>query len=707
MAKPDDSAADRRRKTIQFPGKEKASSAANSASMPQEEKGRLQEELRAHQIELEMQNEELRRAQVELDVIRARYFDLYDLAPVGYCSVSGEGTILEANLRSGELLGIPRGEMLKHPFSQFIVREDQDIYYFHRKLLAETGRRSFELRMRRRDGTIFWTQLVMTHEPESSGAPVCWTVIVDITERKQAELALRDKEAELQTIFENAPVSMFILDKEGRIVRANALARLFNVARSRDVPENLHGRVLGCFRPREPGAASDRPVCKDCSVEGCAIERLVATSFQNGQSCQQAEVTHSVMVGAEEQILKLQVSTAKIMVGSRPMVALAIQDVTQQKLMEERFRQTQKMESLGVLAGGVAHDMNNVLGAILGLASSNLSTQPTDSSTYRAFEIISQAAARGAVTVKSLLSFARNSPEIEEVLDLNGIVLEVSRLLEHVTQSRVRVNVDLADTLKPIRGDGGALGSALMNLFVNAFDAIPSQGVITLRTRNVDDLWVEISVEDTGTGMTEEVRKKAVDPFFTTKEIGKGTGLGLSTSLNTVRCHRGTMEIESEPGRGTKIHLRFPVWTGFVSQHATAVNPPERFANALTVLVVDDDAQVQDAMREILHVLGHRPSSALSGKEALAQMEGGLDPDVVILDMNMPELGGAEILPLLRKAKPGVPVILSTGRDDDTVRDLSIAYRDVRVLGKPYEIKQLIYELNRIKPRGRDNSTIQ
>ncbi len=693
-------AADLRRRAEKSLGKKMPSSEESFASLSPEEGHRILEELRVHQIELEMQNEELRRAQMELDVSRARYFDLYDLAPVGYCTVDGQGLIQEANLTSSDLIGIARGAMVNLPLSQFIFRQDQDIYYRNRKRLVETSnQQSCELRMVRQDGTIFWAHMAMTIEPGSDGEPVCRIVIVDVTERRRVEEVLREKEEELQTIFEDAPVSMFILDQEGRINRANARARRFNWDRGGSVLNQQYGHVFGCFRSiASPGNSAASILCRSCTVRECPVEHMISESFRTGQSYHEVEVSQCVRTQGKEQALKLLVSTSKITVGGSPMVVLSMQDITRQKQMEEEFRQSQKMESLGILAGGVAHEMNNVLGAILNLSSINLGIQPPDTPAYRAFDIINQAATRGKATVKGLLSFARKRPEHEEVLDLNSIFIEMTRLLEHVTLSRVCIDIDLEPGLQPIRGDASALSSAFMNLCVNAFDAMPNQGTLTLRTRNVDKNWIEVFVEDTGSGMSQEVLEKAVDPFFSTKEVGKGTGLGLSTTLSIVTYHRGLLEIQSKPGQGTRIVMRFPVCEVVAPLPKPEMEPTsESSTRSLTVLVVDDDVQVQDAMREILQLSGHSSYSVFSGEEALAKMEKGLQPDVIILDLNMPGLGGAETLPLLRALQPNVPVILSTGRDDAVVHRLVAAHPGVTILPKPYEISELLQELRSIQ----------
>jgi len=374
-----------------------------------------------------------------------------------------------------------------------------------------------------------------------------------------------------------------------------------------------------------------------------------------------------------------------------------VQDITDRKHTEEetaklqaQLLQSQKMESLGTLVGGIAHDMNNVLGAVLGLASANIEAQTPGSPAHRAFDTIIKAAARGGLMIKSLLSFTRQSPAEERQLDVNAILQEEIRLLERTTLSKVDLELDLEPALHPILGDAGALSNAFMNLCINALDALPKDGTLALRTRNVDSDWIEVTVEDTGTGMPMEVLERAMDPFFTTKEVGKGTGLGLSMVFNTVKAHKGQMDIQSEPGLGTMVRMRFPAFTQATeSTEPTAESQPVRSQRMLNVLLVDDDELIRSSMQAILQTMDHAVFTTSSGEEALLTIEAGFEPDVVILDMNMPGLGGSGTLPRLRALLPDVPVLLSTGRADQAALDLAHAYPHVTLLPKPFNITEL------------------
>ena len=377
-------------------------------------------------------------------------------------------------------------------------------------------------------------------------------------------------------------------------------------------------------------------------------------------------------------------------------------DITERKYLESQLSHSQKMEGLGILAGGVAHDMNNVLGAILGLASIHLEVQPPGTPIYRSLQTITKACNRGGELIQRLLGFARQRLAEGRELDLNALIGEEVRLLERTTLARVSLQTDLADNLKPIRGDAGALSQLLMNLCVNGVDAMPEGGVLMLRTRNLEGEWVEVEVEDSGMGMSPEVLAQATAPFFTTKDPGKGTGLGLSIAHSTMKAHQGSMKIDSEPGRGTRVTLRFPAC---VTQSlepeaepalAMAAGSPE--GAPLHILLVDDDELIRQSMRASLELMGHRLTTAPSGESALQQMAAGLQPDLVILDMNMPGLGGSGTLPRLRVLRPGLPVILATGRVDQRALDLLEAHAPVTLLPKPFDMAALREHLNPLVP---------
>jgi signal transduction histidine kinase len=369
----------------------------------------------------------------------------------------------------------------------------------------------------------------------------------------------------------------------------------------------------------------------------------------------------------------------------------------ERRQLEQQLARTQKMESLGSLAGGMAHDMNNVLGAIMALASVHRRQAEPASSLQHGMDTIIKACERGGALVKGLLGFARQDLSQVRLLDLNTVVVEEVALLKHTTLQRVRLEMDLDDHLRPILGDPSALSHALMNLCVNAVDAMPEGGTLLLRTRNGPGGTVELAISDSGCGMSQEIQEKALDPFFTTKPEGKGTGLGLPIVYGTMKAHHGKMTIQSATGAGTTVLLSFPAGEGETAPAAgraagTGTN------TGLDILVIDDDELVQASLGQLLEALGHRPTMAERGEEGLRLLEKGLPADAVILDWNMPGLGGAGTLPRLRELRPELPVLLSTGRADKAAQEATLRISGVTLLLKPFTLEQMEKRLEGIPP---------
>ncbi len=393
-----------------------------------------------------------------------------------------------------------------------------------------------------------------------------------------------------------------------------------------------------------------------------------------------------------------------------------IQDITERKreeearrVLEAQLHQSQKLESLGSLAGGVAHDMNNVLGAILGLASILREGADPVSPMAKNLDTIVNACLRGRGVVKSLLYFAHKDLQDERRIDLNGLVQEMSELLSHTTLKRVQFQMDLQEGIGPLRGDGGALSHALMNLCMNAIDAMPGGGLLRVSTREAGDGGLELRVKDSGEGMAPEVLAKAIEPFFTTKPLGKGTGLGLSLAYGTMKAHEGTLELLSQPGRGTEAILRFPASRVDRPEPVPASAPvsTEDPPLGLKILLVDDDELIRESLGPLLEMLGHKVTLTSGGMQALQLLEDGLPVDLVVLDMNMPGMSGREALPRILDRRSGLPVILSTGYGDQEIAPLLEEYPGVSCLRKPFSMKEIQQKISSlgIRPRGSSERT--
>ena len=376
------------------------------------------------------------------------------------------------------------------------------------------------------------------------------------------------------------------------------------------------------------------------------------------------------------------------------------QDVTPRRVadaehqsLEAMLHQSQKLESLGSLAGGVAHDINNVLAAILSLASAHRHALDAAQPLAQALDVIASACIRGREVVRSLLCFARKDLATVGPVQLNEVVRDLVQLLGSTTLKRVALTTRLQEPLPMLKGDASALSHALMNLCVNAVDAMAGGGELTLTTSAPLGGGLVLSVRDTGHGMGPEVVKRAVEPFFTTKPRGQGTGLGLPMVFGTMKAHGGTLELHSEPGAGTEVVLTFPASAVLAEVAPPAPAPVAASGQALSLLLVDDDELILASVAPMLTMLGHQVHTAPGGREALAHFEAGLEVDLVILDLNMPGLTGAQTLPLLLARRPGQPVLLASGNAAQDLVPLLAAHPGVDSIQKPFSMAEITAKL--------------
>ena len=406
------------------------------------------------------------------------------------------------------------------------------------------------------------------------------------------------------------------------------------------------------------------------------------------------ELNYSLTIAGGEKLFEARMAPCE---GDR--VIAIVRDVTEHRRLLLELQHAEKMESIGSLAGGVAHDMNNVLAAIMGMASVLEVGNPDREAMGKALGTITRACARGRDVVKSLLYFARKNLEATGPVNLNAIAGEVVHLLSYTTLKRLEISTGFQEPLGLIEGDAGALSHALINLCVNAVDAMPEGGALEIRTRARGGWGVEISIKDSGNGMSPEVLRRAAEPFFTTKPVGKGTGLGLAMVYGTVRAHKGTFEIRSQEGLGTEVILGFPRLAGPAGEGAAeASGPGDRARGPLRILLVDDDELVRLSVAPMLTAIGHEVQTAESGLEALERVQAGLDADLVILDMNMPGLNGAQTLARVLALRPGLVVLMATGYSDESVAPLLKDYPNVHSLRKPFSLNEIRVKLAAIAP---------
>jgi PAS domain S-box-containing protein len=489
---------------------------------------------------------ESRRAEGALLASELFYRDLLERQGEGFGLVDAEDRFLFSNPVGDRIFGVKDTGLAGRSLLDFLEPDQAQVVRMQTEHHLAGQSSTYELRIRRESGEHRYLQVTVTPRFTEGPGPVALiSVFRDITERKLAEAAICASELKFATAFMASPDALAIgRVVDGRLLQVNeGFTQLFGWSQ-----EEAQGRSI------LPGDLGMWARVDDW-------EGLLARVRAEGRASEQ----ESVLRRRDGTFLLGLLSATPMDLQGEGCLLLLARDVTERRRAEEEkarlqaeLIQMQKMESLGSLAGGVAHDMNNLLGAILGLASARMETEPPESPAYRAFSTITRAAQRGGELVKSLLSFARRSPGVAEDLDLNRLVEEQVQLLERTTLARVDLRMDLDPNLPSIQGDSGALAHAIMNLCINALEAMPGGGTLALGTRRTGVGWVELFVEDSGHGMPPEVLDRAADPFFTTKPPGKGTGLGLAMVFSTVQGHGGRMEITSRPGEGTRVLVRLP-----------------------------------------------------------------------------------------------------------------------------------------------------
>jgi two-component system cell cycle sensor histidine kinase/response regulator CckA len=588
--------------------------------------------------------------------------NVFEVAGIGMAITSLDKRWLRVNEGLCELLGWPAEALVGQ--SVFDVTHpddvDEDVEIRGQLLAGTTHRYSREKRYRHASGRYIWVQVHVALVRDSMGQPSYFVGQVhDISARKRTEQLLQESEERYRTLIENIPIGLYRMTPDGHFLDVNAaLMQILGYADRDELvatdtrtlfadPDDL-GRFIKAMMDNDPSPAS-----------------IVVQKRRRDGTQLWARMTARIVRGAKGEVLYCEGAT---------------EDVTALRQNEEQLRQSQKMEAIGRLAGGIAHDFNNLLTAIKGNAAMVLDSLPSGSPDALCLQELDAAATRAAGLTRQLLAFSRRQVLQTQVLDLNAIIAESRPLLGRLIREDIEVIVAPDASTPHVRGDRSQIDQVLLNLAVNARDAMPHGGALSLRTMNVvfdstrssitglpPGRYVLLSVSDNGTGMEAETRARIFEPFFTTKERGKGTGLGLAIVYGIVRQSGGAIEVDTAPGSGATFNIYLPECESCASEIQQPPAGRRKPANGKRVLVVEDEEAVRRYAARVLASEGYTVVEAGDGVEALDRWQSEGSVDVVLTDVVMPRMGGRLLVERLRAMRADLPVVFMSGYAEDPI----------------------------------------
>ncbi len=569
--------------------------------------------------------------------------------------------------------GVNGWAQLVHPEDNWVIPFDGSGYASH------------EYRLRRADGAWAYVRDRSCLVRDAAGNPYRKIgVIMDISEEKRVQQALEESEERLRTIVELAPDGIFVVGKQGQIIEVNQAA------------------------------------CKQLGYTRDQLLRLTIADFIGSRFANRVTTRlkgqipdgsyESAHVRADGLEIPVEVGVAQVMFRGQPAFIGIARDISdrkraeeQREALEQQLRQAQKMEAVGRLAGGIAHDFNNLLMVIESYTEMLQNDLPTHSPLRNNTREIAKAAERAAGLTRQMLAFSRKHVSAPMVLDLNALLNETTKMIRRLIGEDIEFRVSLAESLWAIKADSDQFVQVLMNLCVNARDAMPKGGTLTITTANVTVAggkngggppvqsgdYVKLTVTDTGAGISKEIQEKIFEPFFTTKETGKGTGLGLAMVYGIVKQSGGYVWVDSEPGKSTCFTIYLPRVMGAVVPAVSAM-AEVRLRGTETLLVAEDEEAVREAVGDYLRSLGYTVLVASSGKQALslaAEHAGHID--LLITDVVMPQISGRELSEMLGSVRPDLKTIYMSGYTDDAVLRHDVQEPRVSFLQKPFSLSTL------------------
>jgi len=663
--------------------------------------GQRTQELLDSKTLLEAEIAERMKTEAKLQESEAFYRSLIESSFEAIC-VFQDGKTCYANQKAMESSGYSWEEMQSIPFLQIVHPEDREraVESHMKRLRGENPPQGLQLRIVTKNGEIRWI--------EANGSLISWkgrpatlNMLNDITERKLGEESLQRSEKRYKDLFNSISDWVCTHDLEGRLLTINDSA--------------LH--ALGYERDQMIGLSMGElisPEYRD-AFNLHYLHRIKTVGFAEGVVNYQSMQGKTFIIEYRNTLLNTKKREAFVSCVGR--------DITRQwhqkqqvKKLSEQLRHAQKMEAIGTIAGGVAHEFNNILGAIFGFTELAIINDKKGKSNTDQLEMVLKASDRAKHLVNQILTFSRKTQVDIEPLDLNDQVIQAANILEKIIPKMIQIELRPATADCLIMGNANQLEQILLNLGANAADAMPTGGELVFETRKEtvgpegDEIYpgiepgeyVLLSVSDTGTGMDQKTLDQMYNPFFTTKEVGKGTGLGLSTTFGIVKNHRGHIRCLSELKKGTMFTIFFPA---LQKQIKTASEKQALFMEEIpggteTILLVDDEEPLREIGKEVLSGYGYATITAKDGEEALkTYLEKGADIDLVILDLNMPGMGGYNCLLQLKKIDPNAKVIIATGYSKDVRHSQLLEAGTTGYIAKPFGSSELLKKIRMVLDR--------